>query len=137
MLSLKESTKLYLAMTPVDMRKAVNGLSALVSTALCQDPQSGHLFIFYNRSRNKIKCLLWDKNQDIEETLQYLKGEKKHVSSRKILSFYRLYELYCDYAKEKPLKYIASKKYFENSLRTTIPKDYLSGDAVLADYWKL
>jgi len=62
MLSLKESTKLYLAMTPVDMRKAVNGLSALVSTALCQDPQSGHLFIFYNRSRNKIKCLLWDKN---------------------------------------------------------------------------
>jgi len=95
----------------------------------------------YNISNSKyipnIKCLLWDKNQDIEETLQYLKGEKKHVSSRKILSFYRLYELYCDYAKEKPLKYIASKKYFENSLRTTIPKDYLSGDAVLADYWKL
>ena len=62
MLALNESVKFYLATAPVDMRKAVNGLSALVSTHLSQDPQSGHLFIFYNRARNKIKCLYWDKN---------------------------------------------------------------------------
>jgi transposase len=73
MLSLKASTKLYLATAPVDMRKAVNGLSALVSTGLCQDPQSGHLFIFYNRARNKIKCLYWDKNGFI---LYYKRLEK-------------------------------------------------------------
>ena len=62
MLSLPTSTKLYLATVPVDMRKAVDGLSVLVNTDLRQDPQSGHLFIFYNRARNKLKCLYWDKN---------------------------------------------------------------------------
>lgn len=56
------STKIYLAMTPVDMRKACDGLSVLVAEALKQDPRSGHLFIFYNRARNKIKCLFWDRN---------------------------------------------------------------------------
>jgi hypothetical protein len=84
-----------------------------------------------------IECSLWNKNQDIEETLQYLKETQKLGIGKKLLSFYKLYKLYCEFAKQKPFKYIASKKYFENILRTTIPKECLSGDAVLADYWKL
>jgi len=95
----------------------------------------------YNIDNSKyipnIECSLWNKNQDIKETLQYLKFPSILAIGAKRLSFYKLYKLYCEYAKKKPFKYIASKKYFENILRTTIPKEYLSGDAVLADYWKL
>lgn len=62
MISISANTKFYLASTPVDMRKSLNGLSIIVADEFKLDPQSGHFFIFYNRSRNKIKCLAWDKN---------------------------------------------------------------------------
>ena len=62
MISLAERAKIYLALESVDMRKAVNGLAILVAETFKQDPQSGHIFIFHNRNRNKIKCLIWDKN---------------------------------------------------------------------------
>ena len=84
-----------------------------------------------------IQCSLWDKNKDIEATLQYLKLAENLTINTKRLSFYKIYKLYCEYAKKRPFKYIASKKYFENQLRTTIPKECLSGDAILAAYWKL
>jgi hypothetical protein len=84
-----------------------------------------------------IQCSLWDKNKDIEATLQYLKLAENLTINTKRLSFYKLYKLYCEYAKKRPFKYIASKKYFENQLRTTIPKESLSGEAILAAYWKL
>ena len=84
-----------------------------------------------------IACSLWNKNQDIETTLQYLKEWEIVGKESNLTSFYKLYELYCSHGQKKSLKYIVSKKYFENRLRATIPKNYLSGDAVLADYWKL
>jgi len=53
---------IHLATQPVDMRKSIDGLSALVVDQLAMNPLSGHLFIFYNRGRDKIKSLYWDKN---------------------------------------------------------------------------
>lgn len=62
MLNLKASTKIYIASQAVDMRKAIDGLSYQVLEQLEVDPQSGNLFIFYNRRCNKVKALLWDRN---------------------------------------------------------------------------
>jgi len=42
------------------MRKSFNGLYGIVANQLKQDPTSGHVFVFCNRSRNRIKLLLWD-----------------------------------------------------------------------------
>jgi len=53
---------IHLATQPVDMRKSIDGLSALVADQLELNPLSGQLFIFYNRGRDKIKVLYWDKN---------------------------------------------------------------------------
>jgi len=44
------------------MRKSVNGLSALVVDEFQASPQSGNLYIFYNRARNRLKLLFWDRN---------------------------------------------------------------------------
>jgi transposase len=74
MISPAEGAKIYLALESVDMRKAVDGLVVLVAETLKQDPQSGHIFIFHNRSRNKIKCLVWDKNGFV---LYYKRLEKR------------------------------------------------------------
>ncbi|MEZ5989269.1 MAG: IS66 family insertion sequence element accessory protein TnpB [Planctomycetota bacterium] len=60
MLSLPPSVRIYLAREPADMRKAIDGLSALTREVLAEDPLSGHLFVFCNRSGNRIKILYWE-----------------------------------------------------------------------------
>jgi len=52
----------HLATEPVDMRKSINGLSVLVADHLELSPLSGSLFVFYNKARDKIKILYWDRN---------------------------------------------------------------------------
>lgn len=60
MLSISTRTKIYLAAGVTDMRKAFNGLTAIVKNHLCEDPLSGHVFVFCNRKRDRIKILFWD-----------------------------------------------------------------------------
>jgi transposase len=45
---------------PNDLHKRFDALSGLVITALSQDPTSGHLFLFVNRHRDRLKILYWD-----------------------------------------------------------------------------
>lgn len=42
------------------MRKGLDGLSGLVIDLIDEDPQSGHLFVFFNRRRDRMKSLVWD-----------------------------------------------------------------------------
>lgn len=59
MLSLPPSVKLWFCPTPVDMRLGFDGLFARVRSRLNADPLSGHLFIFTNRSSDRLKVLYW------------------------------------------------------------------------------
>ena len=54
--------RVWLAMGPTDMRKAIDGLALMVASHLELDPLSGHLFAFCNRSRTIVKVLYWDRN---------------------------------------------------------------------------
>jgi transposase len=60
MLNLSPATRVFIALAPVDLRGSFNRLSALAQNQLAQDPLSGHLFVFTNRSRNRVKILFWD-----------------------------------------------------------------------------
>jgi transposase len=60
MLSLTATTRVFVAREATDMRKGFDGLQGLVSGILEQDPLSGHLFLFVNRRRDKLKILYWD-----------------------------------------------------------------------------
>ena len=53
---------MYLYRYPVDMRKGAAGLSALVMLELGCDPMDNSVYVFCNRSRNKIKLLVWHLN---------------------------------------------------------------------------
>ncbi len=59
---LPDSSRVFLACQPIDMRKSYQGLSVLVEQTLTQDPFSGHLFVFYNRRRDRLKILYWNLN---------------------------------------------------------------------------
>ncbi|OVZ63776.1 hypothetical protein CDO46_10965 [Pigmentiphaga sp. NML030171] len=52
----------YLCREPVDFRKSIGGLSALVEQELQMNPLGDALFVFVNRHRNKIKALYWHRN---------------------------------------------------------------------------
>jgi transposase len=60
MLSLSPATKIFLVAGATDMRKAYDTLAAIVTNALGADPLSGHLFVFANRARNRLKILVWE-----------------------------------------------------------------------------
>ena len=51
---------MYLAVEPVDLRKSFNGLHAVTMTVLHENPESGALYIFTNKRRNRVKTLCWD-----------------------------------------------------------------------------
>lgn len=60
MLTVSGSARIYLAAGVTDMRKSFNGLYALARNELEGDPRQGHLFLFCNRRRDRLKALFWD-----------------------------------------------------------------------------
>jgi len=62
MIHLPASVRVYLATSPCDMRRGFDGLHALVSAVLQLDAFAGHLFVFSNRRRDRIKILYWDRD---------------------------------------------------------------------------
>ena len=62
MLTFSRTTRVFLAVEPTDMCKGFDGLFALVENVIREDPFSGHLFVFRNRRRDRLKILWWDRD---------------------------------------------------------------------------
>ena len=60
MIPLTPATRIFLAAQAIDLRKSFEGLSDLVRHHIQQDPLSGHLYLFTNRRRNRVKLLYAD-----------------------------------------------------------------------------
>src|ERR1700689_783243 len=60
MFGLGLATRIHIGGEAVDMRKGFEGMYGLVRDRLGQDPLSGHLFLFTNRSQTRLKALVWD-----------------------------------------------------------------------------
>jgi transposase len=54
------ATRIYVATGATDMRKNFNGLYGLVRDTLGCDPESGHVFLFTNARKNRLKLLVYD-----------------------------------------------------------------------------
>lgn len=59
MLSIASNIKILLYNESADLRRGFDGLAALVENAMGENPLSGHLYMFLNRRRNRIKLLYW------------------------------------------------------------------------------
>jgi transposase len=59
---LPAAVRVFLCTRPTDMRKSFDGLTGLVQECFGQDPLSGHLFLFLNRRRDRVKILFWDRD---------------------------------------------------------------------------
>jgi transposase len=62
MLMLPPSVRVFVAAEPADMRRSFDTLAVLVEQVIRQDPYSGHLFVFRNRTGDRMKILYWDRS---------------------------------------------------------------------------
>jgi len=60
-LTIPRSVRIFIGSTPIDMRKSIDGLMAIVQEELEQDAYSGFLFVFVSRRADRVKILTWDK----------------------------------------------------------------------------
>jgi len=61
-LTISPAVRIYLATGATDLRRSIDGLSALVRERFTLDPLSGHLFLFRNRRGDRLKILAWDRS---------------------------------------------------------------------------
>jgi transposase len=54
------ATRIYVALGATDMRKGFDGLHEIVRDKLGLEVRTGHLFLFANARRNRLKILYWD-----------------------------------------------------------------------------
>lgn len=62
MIHLPASVRVYLCTAPCDMRRGFDGLHGLVTSVMQLDAFAGHLFVFSNRRRDRVKILYWDRD---------------------------------------------------------------------------
>ena len=60
MLAMGAATRIYVASGATDMRKGFNGLEGLIRERLECDPTSGHIFLFANARRDRLKLVFFD-----------------------------------------------------------------------------
>src|SRR5579872_5275963 len=74
MLKLRDEVKVFVYIEPIDARKSIDGLTVLVDTLFNDNPQSGNLYLFFNKVKDKVKILYWDNTGFV----LYYKRMEKH-----------------------------------------------------------
>jgi transposase len=62
MLNLSPRVRIFAASEAVDFRKGFDGLVQIVRDGFGEDPLAGNMFCFFNRRRDRVKILAWDRN---------------------------------------------------------------------------
>ncbi len=62
MISVPFAVRIFAYALPTDMRKSFDGLHAIVTNEFTMDVLSGDYFVFFNRSLDRCKILMWDRD---------------------------------------------------------------------------
>jgi len=91
MLGFNGQQDFYIYKEPTDMRKGYNGLSGIVRNELGEDPTSGSVYVFFNKTRKLVKMLVWDRDGYViygkrlergtfEQLTKITKGKKQGIA---------------------------------------------------------
>jgi transposase len=59
-IGLRSDLKVLVASRPIDFRRGVHGLVAMVAQALSADPYCGDIFVFRSKRKDRLKLIVWD-----------------------------------------------------------------------------
>lgn len=62
MMSLPPSVRLFIATQPIDGRKGVDCLAAIIRSVFLHDVLSGHLYVFFSRRADRVRIVYWDRS---------------------------------------------------------------------------
>lgn len=77
-----ENKKIFIASQPADFRMSIDGLSNFIQREHNTHIHDGSIYVFYNKHRDKIKCLFWDRNGFV---LYYKRLDKFRFKMKKML----------------------------------------------------
>jgi len=60
MIALPSGVRVLIATTPIDSRKGMDGLAAVVKERLRADPFSGTIFVVRAKRADRVKLIVWD-----------------------------------------------------------------------------
>jgi len=92
--------------------------------------------IIENKYILNVTCNLWDKNNDINKSFEYIKEQIKNNIKLALISFDDAYNYYYKYCNINSLKYIVSKRYFEKYLYFKL-SDYIVYEKFIETNWTL
>ncbi len=96
MLMLPPSVRIFVCLAPADMRRSLDGLAAMTREIIREDPLSGHLFVFFNRRRNRTKIAVVDGLIALKVRLAVVGlAIRVGVGAGLILDFARIRQLEC------------------------------------------
>lgn len=78
-----ENRNIFIASQPVDFRMSIDGLSNFIQEENKSHIHDGSIYVFYNKHKDKIKCLFWDRNGFV---LYYKRLDKCRFKIRKMLN---------------------------------------------------
>ena len=78
-----ENRNIYIASQPTDFRMSIDGLSNFIQQEKKAHLHDGSIYVFYNKHRDKIKCLFWDRNGFV---LYYKRLDKCKFKMKKMLN---------------------------------------------------
>jgi len=78
MFTLSSGLEFHLYSEPTDMRKSFDGLCGIVRNELHRSPSNGNVYVFINKSRNKIKLLHWTGNSFVLYYKRLERGTFEH-----------------------------------------------------------
>lgn len=93
MLAITNAHRLYIAIQPIDFRRGIDGLRALCTNQLHQDPMQGTLFAFRNKSGTSVKLLNYDGNGFWLIQKRFSQGRLKWWPTQNSLTIPRAVEL--------------------------------------------
>ncbi|MBQ0090616.1 MAG: IS66 family insertion sequence element accessory protein TnpB [Prevotellaceae bacterium] len=90
MFGLENSCRYYMCQHPVNMRKGIDSLFALIQSESPLSPMNGDVFVFFSKNRQSVKLLKWDTDDFLLYQKRLERGSFEVPQKNAVTGYYEL-----------------------------------------------